>query len=470
MSSESLALQQSDSDSEVVASRYQGSQPSKAVYALTATLLAVVGLGGAGWVFVPPRTRTGLSDVDALVSLHGWNTYIEPILTHSKGSCDRAALVGLDGSMWTSLDHAAALKLTQSEAAALAKAVKNEHNEQAMDQLTFEGVRYVFVRSIQDNMFVAVKKDHGGITFRKTEQAIVVAHTIDGGFQGDTNLAVESMGQYLSSGNMRRRLGGEEEDRQVIVLELAGTARVGLAGDDEPKSEQESAGAIEKGLVRDWDDAEKLLHSAFESIPDADPSKSSILLTETSLNPASKREKLTKMMFDTFKSPAMYLANNAALAMFAVGRKTGIILHIDEDITNAVPVYEGHALDYATTVMSAGSRTLTKLDTLFDETDESVGVHHMVFNSIMKSSLNIRKDLYANIILAGPGAQLPGAADRLKSEVSLLAPPGTRIKVVVSNTWIGGSIMGSLHTFQKFQITKQEYEKNGPTVVHYKCF
>jgi actin-related protein len=37
------------------------------------------------------------------------------------------------------------------------------------------------------------------------------------------------------------------------------------------------------------------------------------------------------------------------------------------------------------------------------------------------------------------------------------------------STWIGGSILASLGTFQQMWISKQEYEETGKSIVHKKC-
>lgn len=69
---------------------------------------------------------------------------------------------------------------------------------------------------------------------------------------------------------------------------------------------------------------------------------------------------------------------------------------------------------------------------------------------------------------------IPGLADRLQKEVTLLAPAGTKVRIVAPperkySTWIGGSIIGSLSTFQQMWISKQEYAENGPNIVNRKC-
>ena len=70
---------------------------------------------------------------------------------------------------------------------------------------------------------------------------------------------------------------------------------------------------------------------------------------------------------------------------------------------------------------------------------------------------------------------LPGIADRMQKEITCLAPSSMKIKVIADShrqngAWIGGSILGSLSTFQDIWISKQEYDECGPNIVHRKCF
>ena len=106
---------------------------------------------------------------------------------------------------------------------------------------------------------------------------------------------------------------------------------------------------------------------------------------------------------------------------------------------------------------------------------ESAGIHETLYNSIMKCDVDIRKDLYANIVLSGGSTIFHGLADRMEKEISALAPPTMKIKVIAPperkySSWIGGSILASLSTFQQMWISKQEYDESGPSIVHQKCF
>ncbi|KAI3609206.1 actin [Moniliophthora roreri] len=107
---------------------------------------------------------------------------------------------------------------------------------------------------------------------------------------------------------------------------------------------------------------------------------------------------------------------------------------------------------------------------------DRAGLHYTVYNSITKCDLDIRRDLYANLVLSGGTTLYPGFADRIQRElVDLVHSGGTKIQVVAPperqySAWIGGSISASLSTFQNLWIMKQEYDEFGPGIVHRKCF
>jgi len=105
---------------------------------------------------------------------------------------------------------------------------------------------------------------------------------------------------------------------------------------------------------------------------------------------------------------------------------------------------------------------------------ENPGVHRLTFDSIMKCDVDIRRDLYKNIVMSGGTTMFTGIPERLEKEMKALAPQGMDIKVIAPperkySVWIGGSILASLSTFEEMWVTKEEYDESGPTIVHRKC-
>jgi len=110
--------------------------------------------------------------------------------------------------------------------------------------------------------------------------------------------------------------------------------------------------------------------------------------------------------------------------------------------------------------------------TLLLNSPEALGVHELVAKSINQAELDLRRELAGSIILSGGGTCIAGFEERMRGEMKQIVT--TMNTDVVANeeratgTWIGGTILATLDSFEESCMSNLDYAEEGATYVHEK--
>ena len=304
---------------------------------------------------------------------------------------------------------------------------------------------------------------------------------------------------------------------------------------------------IERGIITNWDDMEKVWHHTFSDELRVDPSDRTVLImdhyNEMAIN-KSQREKTMEVMFETFSVPSFSVHSSSVSALYSSGRTTGISIDCGHGVTEISCIWEGRlipksafsiaiggfdvtnylqkclnergytfrtsadkeivrdmkeklgyvALDFEAEmkktggpnksyvmpdgeVVNIGSERFRCTQLMFNprlDYFEYDGIHRVIYDAIMNCKVDLRKDLFANIVLSGGNSMVKGFPERLEKEIVRLAPKGMKVRIFAfpeheNAVWIGGSILASLSDFPKIVVTRSEYKEVGPRIVHEKC-
>eukprot|EP00928_Gymnodinium_smaydae_P081418 TRINITY_DN6494_c0_g2_i3.p1 TRINITY_DN6494_c0_g2~~TRINITY_DN6494_c0_g2_i3.p1 ORF type:complete len:251 (-),score=4.27 TRINITY_DN6494_c0_g2_i3:295-1047(-) len=232
---------------------------------------------------------------------------------------------------------------------------------------------------------------------------------------------------------------------------------------------------------------------------------------------------MAKMLFETFGIQGIGFSASPLLSMYGSGRMSGLCVQCGHSTTQVVPFYEGFPIlnaivrtefagsdvsEYLATLLEArgmvpegsnkfqeAERVKVKLGECCQQSDQCEnpedvevrllcgealfkptlagkdvpGLHELVHRSITICDIDVRMELWGNVVLSGGSTMFLGLRDRLWSELIALAPRQVRgVRVVAAPErrffkWIGGSILGSLTRYTNCWVTwKDEYLNNGP--------
>eukprot|EP00948_MAST-09A_sp_MAST-9A-sp1_P003665 g3665.t1 len=96
------------------------------------------------------------------------------------------------------------------------------------------------------------------------------------------------------------------------------------------------------------------------------------------------------------------------------------------------------------------------------------GVPEIIADSIQKVDVDLRRTLIQNIVLSGGSSCFPFVQKRFQAELASLLPLTLKSKVISPektvrqfDTWLGGSVVSVLGSFQQMWFSKAQYEEQG---------
>ena len=221
-----------------------------------------------------------------------------------------------------------------------------------------------------------------------------------------------------------------------------------------------------------------------------------VLLTESIHNPNENREKICEIFFEKFGVPCFYLYTSSVLALYSLGRVTGIVLDSGEDCTESVAVFEGFNLKRTYTRSDIGGNFLTeylakkvsesdlinyikKIDDiafikeescyvsldldkehknkeivlpdgnkvqvgeilyqipeiLFNPSNDIYNLPELIYNSVQKvdESDSLNSELLKNIVLSGRNCLFKNTGERVKKELNGLLPKEFESRILKNN-------------------------------------
>ena len=287
---------------------------------------------------------------------------------------------------------------------------------------------------------------------------------------------------------------------QLLVLDLGSDEwRCGWAEDSGPE-------VVVRAPEEDKDFL-PLLSSVFEELR-ADPSQCAVLVSEPPGTSAPARMRVARTLFESHRVPALWIVAAPLLALFNAERETVVMVDVADTVAFILTVHLGHAVVEACTAHP-----------LVGENASSSALHEAILATVDLCDVSIRAELLANVFIVGKGSRDKSFAARLRTDLasmSLARDPrwrrrhwrqtasgvpdapatallSTRRSVVAGKVvdvpdyvhtpwkasvianaervlaaWLGGAVVGSMHSAQVKFIERVDFEAN-PALLHMNC-
>ena len=105
---------------------------------------------------------------------------------------------------------------------------------------------------------------------------------------------------------------------------------------------------------------------------------------------------------------------------------------------------------------------------------EHSSFQEMIVTSINKVDIDLRKNLYTNVLISGGNTLFKGIQEKFHTEIKYLSPKNMKVKIHspgnrLLSCWTGGNVISTLEIFKKMWVTRDDWsEKGNKSIIHVK--
>jgi len=123
-------------------------------------------------------------------------------------------------------------------------------------------------------------------------------------------------------------------DAQLFLGDKIHTWRAGM----------QATNPMRESIIGDFSAIPQIISHALVHQMNVNPPDHPVIVTEAPWNTPENRQRMAQIMFEEFKLPAFYIANNAVLSSFAAGKGTSLIIDIGKSMASVIPISDGFVL------------------------------------------------------------------------------------------------------------------------------
>ena len=105
---------------------------------------------------------------------------------------------------------------------------------------------------------------------------------------------------------------------------------------------------------------------------------------------------------------------------------------------------------------------------------EHLSFQEMIVTSTNKVDIDLRKNLFNNILISGGNTLFKGIQEKFHTEIKYLSPKNMKVRIHspgnrLLSCWTGGNVISTLEIFKKMWVTKDDWgEKGNKSIIHIK--